>query len=141
MLAIAESLSSTMPMPTLPCWTTKCALFLYTAAAVMLLLIMRSTQGYPRADIDVAAIRSALHRIAVLRNDLAHITSLLGKALEGVFVRPAAVHVNGHSSAPMDLEASSTSVKAFAKVNSVSNDSPASQAVSSFYRQFESGRG
>lgn len=120
-----------MPMSTRLCWTTKCASLLSRSCNAV--ANVDSTQGYPRADIDVAAIRSALHRIAMLRNDLAHVTSLLGKALEGVFIRPAAattVAVNGHSSAPMDLETPSTSGRAFAKVNSVSDESPASQAVS-----------
>src|SRR6266550_6567471 len=77
--------------------------------------------GFPRADIDVWAVRSARVRIIELRNDLNAVMNAIAKALEGVF---------DPNLAPLASQAPEEPFKPFAKVNSVSPESPASQAVS-----------
>jgi 26S proteasome non-ATPase regulatory subunit 9 len=75
--------------------------------------------GFPRADIEIWAVRSARVRIIELRNDLNAVMSAIAKALEGVFDPSLAVAARAEEE-----------LKPFAKVNSVSPGSPASQAVS-----------
>lgn len=80
------------------------------------------SDGFPRADIDVYAVRSARVRIIELRNDLNAITNEIAKALETIY-NPANV--------PKDFESDSSSVESrpFAKVNAVAPESPAAEAV------------
>ncbi|KAG6881224.1 hypothetical protein C0993_002307, partial [Termitomyces sp. T159_Od127] len=77
--------------------------------------------GFPRADIDVYAVRSARVRIIELRNDLDAITNDIAKALETIY-NPANV--------PKDLESGSSNaeLRPFAKVNNVAPESPAAEA-------------
>ena len=75
--------------------------------------------GFPRADINVWAVRSARVRTIELRNDLKAVMNAIAKALEGVFDPSLAA---SRAAEPKDL-------KPFAKVNTVSPGSPASQAV------------
>ena len=75
--------------------------------------------GFPRADIEIWAVRSARVRIIELRNDLNAVMNAIAKALEGVFDPSLAVTARAEE----DL-------KPFAKINSVSPGCPASQAVS-----------
>ncbi|KAF8349431.1 hypothetical protein F5887DRAFT_946120 [Amanita rubescens] len=73
--------------------------------------------GFPRADIDVWGVRNARVRIIELRNDLNAVMNAIAKALEGVF--------DPNLTQPL---ASEDPLKPFARVNSVSPGSPASQA-------------
>ncbi|KAG6909133.1 hypothetical protein DXG01_001885 [Tephrocybe rancida] len=75
--------------------------------------------GFPRADIDVYAVRTARVRIIELRNDLTAVTNDIAKALETIY-NPA--------NAPKDPEPSSAEPQPFAKVNAVAPGSPAAQA-------------
>ncbi|KAJ8503331.1 hypothetical protein ONZ45_g10963 [Pleurotus djamor] len=75
--------------------------------------------GFPRADIDIWAVRTARVRIIELRNDLAAITNEIGKALENVF---AAGTKEEGSKEKVVVEAP------FARVDSVAPDSPAAEA-------------
>ncbi|KAF8073705.1 hypothetical protein FPV67DRAFT_1409957 [Lyophyllum atratum] len=79
--------------------------------------------GFPRADIDVYAVRGARVRIIELRNDLSAVTNEIGKALEAIY-DPALV-----ASAPKDAGPEpSEEPRPFAKVNGVAPGSPAADA-------------
>ncbi|KAI0320519.1 hypothetical protein OF83DRAFT_1104314 [Amylostereum chailletii] len=81
-------------------------------------------QGFPRADIDVLAVRTARVRIIELRNDLSGLTDEIGKALEGVYERtPDTEKDAGQNETREEL-------MPFAKVNGVAPGSPAADAVS-----------
>ncbi|KAJ7784538.1 hypothetical protein B0H16DRAFT_1492898 [Mycena metata] len=75
--------------------------------------------GFPRADIDIYAVRNARVRIIELRNDLSAVTNNLAVALQSVY-DPAL--------ATPDSPQSSSNGKPFAKVNDVSAGSPAAEA-------------
>jgi len=89
------------------------------------------SEGFPRADIDIYAVRHARVRIIELRNDLNAVMDEIGKALEKVYDP-----VNGNA---VQLAASTTknhgkvngtgAEKPFAKVDGVAPGSPAAQAV------------
>lgn len=83
--------------------------------------------GFPRADIDVWAVRSARVRIIELRNDLNAVMNAIAKALEGVF-DPNRTPASQAQEEPL---------KPFARVNTVSPGSPASQAVSCICPSFD----
>jgi 26S proteasome regulatory subunit N4 len=91
-------------------------------------------EGFPRADIDIWAVRTARVRIIELRNDLAAVTDAIGKALEVVYERrPIPSQEDsaaGPSSSNREILQESSSLKPFAKVNSVAPTSPAAEAVS-----------
>ncbi|KAJ7366891.1 hypothetical protein DFH08DRAFT_835794 [Mycena albidolilacea] len=76
-------------------------------------------EGFPRADIDIYAVRNARQRIIELRNDLAAVMNNLSLALQSVY-DPAL--------APPDPPQSITESKPFAKVDGVSPGSPAAEA-------------
>lgn len=78
-------------------------------------------EGFPRADIDVYAVRNARVRIIELRNDLTAVTDALAKALEVVY-DPALVKQEVGSG-------SETALKPFAVVEGVAPGSPAFEAV------------
>ncbi|KAG6830716.1 hypothetical protein H0H87_007303 [Tephrocybe sp. NHM501043] len=76
--------------------------------------------GFPRADIDVYAVRNARVRIIELRNDLTAVTNDIAKALEAIY-NPA--------NAPKETEPDpSVDQRPFAKVNAVAPGSPAAEA-------------
>ncbi|KAM6494332.1 hypothetical protein JOM56_010693 [Amanita muscaria] len=77
-------------------------------------------EGFPRADIDLWAVRTARVRIIELRNDFNATINAIAKALEGVF-DPNLVPPHGSNAEAEDL-------KPFARVDGVSPNSPASQA-------------
>ncbi len=79
--------------------------------------------GFPRADIDIYAVRGARVRVIELRNDLGGVMNKIGTALERVY-DPAIV-------AP---EAEGEEQKPFAKVNGVAPASPAAEAVRTSFR-------
>ncbi|KAJ7505303.1 hypothetical protein B0H11DRAFT_414905 [Mycena galericulata] len=76
--------------------------------------------GYPRADIDIYAVRNARVRILELRNDLTAVINALALALQSVY-DPALAPVES-------LSEPNTSGKPFAKVDGVSPGSPAAEA-------------
>lgn len=83
-------------------------------------------EGFPRADIDIYAVRGARVRIIELRNDLKAVMDEISKGLEDVYARP-------DSSAPSDasepVSEESKPLKPFSKVNAVAPGSPAASAV------------
>lgn len=89
-------------------------------------------EGFPRADLDIYAIRRARHRITELRNDLKDITNEIGKVLEQVFdpsvaalVPSTSVSVEA-SSLPSNIEGDNP--KPFARVDGVAPGSPAAES-------------
>lgn len=82
-------------------------------------------EGFPRADIDIYAVRGARVRIIELRNDLKQVTDDISVALQVIYdpAKNAEPAVNG-ASTPDDL-------KPFARVDGVAPGSPATEAVSS----------
>ncbi|KAJ7675803.1 hypothetical protein DFH06DRAFT_668896 [Mycena polygramma] len=76
------------------------------------------SEGFPRADIDIYAVRNARIRIIELRNDLSAVTNDLALALQSVYDPALAL--------PPD--APQLSGKPFAKVDGVSPGSPAAEA-------------
>jgi len=81
-------------------------------------------EGFPRADIDIYAVRGARVRIIELRNDLKSVMDAIAKALEGIYDPALAV--------PSAQESSTggTALKPFARVEAVAPGSPAAEAVS-----------
>ena len=88
------------------------------------------SEGFPRADIDIWAIRTARVRIIELRNDLRDIMDAIGKALEGVY-DPSLTAVA--DSSELRHERAQSTPKPFSKVESVAPGSPASEAVGYLY--------
>ncbi|KDR82812.1 hypothetical protein GALMADRAFT_238374 [Galerina marginata CBS 339.88] len=84
-------------------------------------------EGFPRADIDIYAVRSARVRIIELRNDLKAIMDAIGKALEGVYDPALAVTSMAAESSTKPSE--SETPKPFAKVDGVAPGSPAAEAL------------
>ncbi|KAJ8080535.1 putative 26S proteasome regulatory subunit [Marasmius tenuissimus] len=82
--------------------------------------------GFPRADIDIFAVRGARVRIIELRNDLEAITNEIGKALEAVY--DPSIAADNKGSATMTPSASTDSPKPFAKVDGVAPGGPAAEA-------------
>jgi len=80
--------------------------------------------GFPRADIDIWAIRQARVKIIRLRNDLSSVLDKIGLALERA-------HASKDAEATADEETPPPSPLPFAKVGSVAPSSPAQIAVSS----------
>ena len=82
-------------------------------------------EGFPRADVDIYAVRGARKRIIELRNDLKALMEEMAKALETIYAVP---ETNGVES--MDVvEESRGEQKAFARVDGVAPNSPARDAV------------
>lgn len=77
-------------------------------------------EGFPRADIDIFAVRSARVRIIELRNDLKAIMDSIGKALEGIYDPALSTHTD---------EGGSETLKPFSKVEAIAPGSPAAEAV------------
>lgn len=84
-------------------------------------------EGFPRADIDIYAVRGARVRIIELRNDLKAVMDAIGKALEGIYDPSLAIQ----QSSPND-NGSERTLKPFAKVDGVAPGSPAAEAVRVF---------
>lgn len=86
--------------------------------------------GFPRDDIDVYAVRNARVRIIELRNDLKELMNEIGKALEGVY-DPNIAAISSGTQADAGAESTSSRVVPFLKVQGISGDGPAAEAVSS----------
>ena len=80
-------------------------------------------EGFPRADIDVFAVRHARVRIIELRNDMNAVMNDIAKALETVHANPASGD-GSKSDASISDE-----LHPFAKVDGVAPASPAATAV------------
>ena len=88
--------------------------------------------GFPRADLDIYAVRTARVRIIELRNDLKDVMDEIGKALEHVYDPArvvAAPSAEGSSSAPIGEAESEGNLLPFARVDSVAPGSPAAESV------------
>lgn len=81
-------------------------------------------EGFPRADIDIYAVRGARVRIIELRNDLKAVMDAIGKALEGIYDPSLASQPSTHHDS-----SSERPLKPFAKVDGVAPGSPAAEAV------------
>ena len=82
--------------------------------------------GFPRADIDIYAVRGARVRIIELRNDLEATMNAIGKALEGIY-DPSLRVVEGDDT---NLRSGDDSNPCpFAKLNGVAPGRPAAEAV------------
>lgn len=104
-------------------------------------------EGFPRADIDVYAVRHARVSLNRLRNDHRDVVDRLGRVLEEVYAAGAVVEtrLNGAGGKMVNGDGpgtgpSSASVRPLARVNMVSENSPSATAVSGFsqasrYRQ------
>ena len=79
--------------------------------------------GFPRADIDVWAVRHARVRVIRLRNDLSSLLNKIGTALEHI-------HASQSARASTDGETPLPSLLPFAKIDAVAPHSPAQSAVS-----------
>ena len=88
------------------------------------------SEGFPRADIDVWAVRTARVKIIELRNDLRDIMDAIGKALEGVYAPPLTAVADSSESRH---EKAQDTLKPFSKVEGVAPGSPASEAVGYLY--------
>ena len=97
------------------------------------------SEGFPRSDIDVYAVRHARVRIIELRNDVKGVMDMIAKALEGVHEaghrasEEAGPSRDGRDSSSNDMEISrdeEAEIKPFARVDGVAPGSPASDAVS-----------
>ncbi|KIM63334.1 hypothetical protein SCLCIDRAFT_752446 [Scleroderma citrinum Foug A] len=87
--------------------------------------------GFPRADLDIYAVRTARVRIIELRNDLKDVMDEIGKALEHVYDPArvvAAPSAEGPSSAPIGEAESEGNLQPFARVDSVAPGSPAAES-------------
>lgn len=91
-------------------------------------------QGFPRADIDVYAVRHARVRIIELRNDMESVMNQLAKALEGVYDPRNGGNITEdlQNNGSVSTGEASEDRKVFAKVDGVAPGSPAAQAVRSF---------
>ncbi|KII90614.1 hypothetical protein PLICRDRAFT_106449 [Plicaturopsis crispa FD-325 SS-3] len=92
------------------------------------------SEGFPRDDIDIYAVRGARVRIIELRNDLEALTVEIGRALENIY-NPALVAGAASTSSDSPVGAPPTvegepegDLKPFAKVNGVAPGSPAADA-------------
>jgi len=96
-------------------------------------------EGFPRADVDLYAIRHARRRINELRNDYKAVMNEIETALQAVYdpltgSSPAASEeVMQHTS----LTDSAESLLAFARVDGVAPSSPAAEAVRWYEARFK----
>ena len=93
-------------------------------------------EGFPRADLDIYAIRSARARIIELRNDLKYTMAEIEKALQKVYdptLAPPSASLPAPADAPSTPSTDAAgSLSPFAKVDGVAPGSPAAQAVCPF---------
>ncbi|KIJ62635.1 hypothetical protein HYDPIDRAFT_135775 [Hydnomerulius pinastri MD-312] len=89
-------------------------------------------EGFPRADLDIYAIRQARVRIIELRNDLKDVMNEIGKALEQVYdpalAPPPTAGASSETPSDSSADAEQPSLP-FAKVDGVAPGSPAAEAV------------
>ncbi|KAI0259808.1 hypothetical protein BC834DRAFT_596451 [Gloeopeniophorella convolvens] len=88
-------------------------------------------EGFPRADLDIWAVRHARVRIIELRNDLTALMDEIAKSLEAVYARappPAEGGAGASASAAGAALEEPSSLLPFAKVNGIAPGSPAADA-------------
>ncbi|RNJ54841.1 putative 26S proteasome regulatory subunit [Verticillium nonalfalfae] len=90
---------------------------------------LTTRDGFPRADIDVAQVRTTRARIIHLRNDYKDLMAVVTRHLDEYFARPGS-----EDDAAQDVPTTApratahTTDRPFARVNSVTGGSPAEQA-------------
>jgi Nas2 N_terminal domain len=84
-------------------------------------------EGFPRADIDVASVRTARARVHRLRNDLKDVMEAIAAALQNVYARPDDAGKTIERVVPEQERA--IGERPFALVNGVAPSSPAEHAV------------
>ncbi|PPQ65401.1 hypothetical protein CVT26_000026 [Gymnopilus dilepis] len=84
-------------------------------------------EGFPRADIDIFAVRGSRVRIIELRNDLKAVMDAIGKALEGIYDPALAAQTTAAQSGAAASQ--SETPRPFAKVDGVAPGSPAAEAA------------
>ena len=95
------------------------------------------TEGFPRADIDIWAIRHAIVRIIELRNDISAIVERIKSALEEVAAEDVSDIAASTTNGVQDVNYITNGVngdyesRPLGKVNGVAPGSPASTAVRS----------
>jgi len=89
------------------------------------------SEGFPRADLDIYAIRTARARIVELRNDLKYTMNEIEKALQKVYDPSLALPAPSPASDASLTPSAHTeeSLSPFAKVDGVAPGSPAAYAV------------
>ena len=85
-------------------------------------------EGFPRADIDVYAVRHARVRIIELRNDHKAVMDDILKGLQGVY-NPALVPNIRDTQRTQEPPINTSGLQPFAKVDGVAPGSPAAAAV------------
>ncbi|TFK64634.1 proteasome 26S subunit [Pluteus cervinus] len=85
-------------------------------------------EGFPRADLDIYAIRRARVRIIELRNDLSGVMNSIARALEGVYDPSLQPPPSTAASGDASSEAQASTLTPFARVNAVAPGSPAADA-------------
>jgi hypothetical protein len=94
-------------------------------------------EGFPRADIDVYAVRHARAALVRLRNDHRAVVEEMGRVLQVVYAAPegqevaAVVRTEGGAVERRSVNGTGRVQVALAKVNAVAPGSPAAQAVRS----------
>ena len=83
--------------------------------------------GFPRADIDIYAVRHARVRVIELRNDLKAVMDSIMSGLQNVYNLAL---VQRASNAPDEPAANASGLHPFARVDGVAPGSPAATAVS-----------
>ncbi|KAJ3554575.1 hypothetical protein NP233_g12393 [Leucocoprinus birnbaumii] len=91
------------------------------------------SEGFPRSDVDIWAVRKARVRIIELRNDLKDVMDETGKALEGVYAKPTVASStntgsSNQASTEQQMDVQEEGLSPFARVNSVAPGSPAAEA-------------
>lgn len=88
------------------------------------------SEGFPRADVDIYAVRRARVRIIELRNDLRDVTDEIGKVLEEVYARPPEVEsrAQGDDTSQKPENEEGVQLAPYARVDGVAPGSPAAEA-------------
>eukprot|EP00158_Paraphelidium_tribonemae_P005388 Partr_v1_DN27311_c4_g2_i1_m46732 putative 26S Proteasome non-ATPase regulatory subunit len=85
-------------------------------------------EGFPRADVDVFAVRNARVRLIELSNDHKKLTNELAEALNGVLARPATSTSPTAVKEEEPIVAVDSKCKVFAVIDALLPDSPADMA-------------
>ncbi|XP_031482433.1 uncharacterized protein LOC116252368 isoform X2 [Nymphaea colorata] len=85
------------------------------------------SEGFPRADIDIMAIRSDRHRLAELRNDHRNLTSEIEKSLQVLHSARSSSSLAVPSEKSDAMEEDPVSRVPFAVVDEIASDSPAAE--------------
>jgi 26S proteasome non-ATPase regulatory subunit 9 len=83
-------------------------------------------EGFPRADVDIYAVRKARVRIIELRNDLKDVMNEAGKVLEQVYAKPDEEPDSSMGSQEQGTQ--QDGLAPFARVDGVAPGSPAAEA-------------